>query len=302
MKLLFVLRLSLAWSTLICWTAHCGAATRNILLTGYWPPTNEMLRPWSNNPALNPAGWVGGNWENRGYDIFSYFPTFPGATAPNYGRGVGDFQVDYQDASEDFWRVTSELHPVAIITFSRGSAGANWEIEARHRKLPLESWFDDYLAPFLPTPDLPIAGEPDYFIRYSSLPMAQIEAAVDAAPLPFDAYIDAGFLFGGNFVSEFTGYHGTWYQNLHSEPTDPAWCIAAGHIHVGIATPYASARTATEITLRELTAYLDTQIPEPPGATLIVTALLAWAVDGAWSRSRRRSVADPTMLNSVRKR
>jgi hypothetical protein len=264
--------------------APAAAATRNILVTGYWPPTNEMLRPWSTNNALNPAGWVGSNWENRGYDVYSYFPTFPGAIAPNYGRGAGDFQVDYQDASEDFWRVTSELDPVAIITFSRGASGVNWEIEARHRKLPLEFWFADYLAPFQPTPDLPFAAEPDYFIRHSSLPMAQIEAAIDAAPLPFDAFIDSTPLFGGNFVSEFTGYHGTWYQDLHSDPADPEWCIAAGHIHVGIDTPLASARTATEITLRQLTDYLDTRIPEPTAATMICVALAALA------ETRRRSV------------
>jgi hypothetical protein len=271
--------LALCSAVALCWPASCEAATRNILVTGYWPPTNEMLRPWSTNPALNPDGWVGDNWENRGYDIYAYFPTFPGATAPNYGRGVGDFPVDYQDASEDFWRVTGELDPVAIITFSRGNPGANWEIESRHRKLPLELWFDDYLAPFQPTPDLPFAQEPDYLIRYSSLPMTQIDAAVDAAPLPFDAHIDTSPIFAGNFVSEFTGYHGTWYQSLHSDPTDLAWCIAAGHIHVGISTPPASARTATEITLRELTAYLDTRIPEPTAAAMFGVAMSALAVN-----------------------
>jgi hypothetical protein len=235
-----------------------------------------MLRPWSTNSALNPAGWIGRDWEGLGYDIYSYFPTFPGAIPPNYGRGVGDLQVDYQDASEDFWRITGELNPVAIITFSRGSSGANWEIEARHRKLPLEFWLADYLDPFLPTPDLPIAGEPDFFIRRSSLPLAEIKAAIDAAPLPFDAFIDTSPLFAGNFVSEFTGYHGAWYRDLHNDPADPAWCIAAGHIHVGINTPSAAARTATEITLRQLTAYLDTQIPEPAAASMTWAALIAW--------------------------
>ena len=42
----------------------------------YWPPTNEMVRPFSTNEHLNPDGWIGDNWEDRGYDVHSYFPTF----------------------------------------------------------------------------------------------------------------------------------------------------------------------------------------------------------------------------------
>ena len=51
--------------------------TNNIMITGYWPPTNEMVRHFSNNPVQNPGGWVGGNWEGRGYDIYAFFPEFP---------------------------------------------------------------------------------------------------------------------------------------------------------------------------------------------------------------------------------
>ena len=40
-----------------------------ILLTGYWPPTNEMLRRFSTNPLQNPAGWIGEDWEQRGFDV-----------------------------------------------------------------------------------------------------------------------------------------------------------------------------------------------------------------------------------------
>ncbi len=51
------------------------AATHNILVTGFWPPTNAMVQEFSNNPTLNPDGWKGKNWENSGYDIYSYFRT-----------------------------------------------------------------------------------------------------------------------------------------------------------------------------------------------------------------------------------
>lgn len=250
-----------------------GVNTQNILITGYWPPTNEMLRKWSQNPAQNPGGWEGLNWEGRGYNIYSYFPEFPGGTGVN-PRGEGDFQVDYQAASADFWRVTSELHPVAIITFSRGASGSNWELESRARKLPLNSWTPDYLAPTRPTPDLPIALEPDNNIRFSSLPMTQIRDAVAAAHLPLTAFIDTSNNFGGTFVSEFTSYHSAWYANLHSAPDDPFRTFAGGHIHVGISTPTATAVTATEITLRTLTDYLDQVIPAPSTAALLGAGLL----------------------------
>ena len=37
--------------------------TNNIMLTGYWPQTNNMLRAFSTNPDQNPDGWIGENWE-----------------------------------------------------------------------------------------------------------------------------------------------------------------------------------------------------------------------------------------------
>ena len=30
-----------------------------IMVTGYWPPTNEMVRHFSQDPDLNPDGWQG---------------------------------------------------------------------------------------------------------------------------------------------------------------------------------------------------------------------------------------------------
>ena len=73
-----------------------AAHTQNILLTGYWPPTNEMLRKFSTNPDQNPGGWQGQNWEGRGYDVYAFFPEFPGGTGSN-PKGNGDFEIDYQD-------------------------------------------------------------------------------------------------------------------------------------------------------------------------------------------------------------
>jgi len=248
--------------------------SKTIMITGYWPPTNDMIRPFSQNAIQNPGGWKGGNWEGRGYNIVSYFPEFPGGVGTN-PKGEGDFRVDYQHASDDFWRITGQIKPVAIITFSRGSFGKSWEVESRHRKLALEDWTPDYEAPFQPTLDLPIASELDGTIRNSSLPMQKIKDSVNAAGLGFSSFIDTSNNFGGTFVSEFTGYHGTWYQNLHSNPSDPAWCVSAGHIHVGTSTPLAGAMTATEISLRELIGYVDSVVPSPGTMTVLGIAGLA---------------------------
>lgn len=247
--------------------------TRNIMITGYWPPTNEMVRRFSTSPVQNPQGWVGQNWEGRGYDVYSYFPEFPGGTGTN-PRGEGDLEVDYQDTSADWWRIVNQVQPIAIITFSRGRAGTNWEIEARNRKMPLNQWTDDYLAPFKPTEDLPIATEPDNLIRHSSLPMQNILTAVAAGVAGMNAFIDTSDAFGGTFLSEFIGYHGNWYHGLHADPNDPAWNIAAGHIHVGINTPLDKAIAATEISLRELIGHVNTVIPEPVTLVLMGSGLL----------------------------
>lgn len=246
--------------------------TRNIMLTGYWPVSNEMLRNFSTNPVQNPDGWQGGNWEGLGYDVYSYFPEFPNGV----GQGVGDFEVDYQDTSSDFWRITEELHPLAIITFGLGSDDRSWEIEWQYRNL--DTWVNDFQQPRQPTPSPPDASVPAGTVRYSSLPMEDIASAVNAAQadIDVDAFVDYSN-FAGGYLCEYIGYHASWYHDLHADPTDAAWNIAAGHIHVGGQLWRRAARTATEITLRELTAYLDTQIPEP-GAFFLLASLGVFAL------------------------
>lgn len=258
--------------------AAAGAAqasfTNNIMITGYWPPTNAMIRPFSTNPAKNPSGWVGGNWEGRGYNIHSFFPEFPGITSPPYGPGQGEFMVDYQNASTDFWTKVNELRPIAIITFSRGDNAASWELEGRARKLPLNQWTPDYIAPTQPTPNLPIASEPDFNIRYSSLPMLQIRDAVNAAAVGVNSFIDMSNAYGGTFVSEFTSYHSCWYQNLNSQAFSENWCVAGGHIHVGGGVGVNAGKLATEISLRTLINYVDSIVPAPGAGSLFLGTLV----------------------------
>lgn len=266
--------------TTVCACPSPGRAahTNNIMITGYWPPTNEMIRPFSANPKQNPAGWVGENWEGRGYDIYAFFPEF--TNFPNDPIGMGDFEVDYQDTSEDWWRITADIDPVAIITFSRGSNGRLWELETRQRNL--FNWVQDYRAPFRPTPNPPDASVPTGFIRPSTLPVQEIVSAVNSANLGLNAFADVTG-FGGGFLSEFIAYHGVWYQDLHKLPDDPAQSVAAGHIHVGTNVSTETGRLAAEISLRELITYVDSiLIPEPASGWLFAWGLLVAARRRAW--------------------
>ncbi len=226
-------------------------ARPKILLTGYWPLSNHMLRAFNADPAQNSTGWVGSNWEGRGYDVYAYFAEFAGGG----GQGSGDLQVDYQDTSEDFWRIADELKPIAVITFSRGFANKKWELEWNNRNLAV--WMDDFTPPLQPTPAPPDGSVPAGHIRNSTLPLQKIVDAVNAATLQnIDTVIDfAGN--GGGYLSEFIAYQGVWYQAEHADPQDPAWCIAAGHVHVGSMISLNKDIRATHQTLRALIRYID---------------------------------------------
>ena len=223
-----------------------------ILVTGFWPPTNEMIRHFSQNAQLNAEGWAGDNWEGRGYDIVSYFPEFSDPDCSSCGQGYGDFEVDYQDTSEDFWPIVNSLQPTAIITFSRGYMDQSWELENNYYNRT--NWYNDYSTPFQPTPNPPDEDEDSFFLRNSNLPMNNIVDAVNQSNLGLNSYID---LNGdpGHFVSEFMGYHGVWYRDVNQ--FGDYNCISAGHVHVGGYIETEIAKEATEITIRTLIDYLD---------------------------------------------
>lgn len=225
-----------------------------ILLTGYWPPSNEAIRHWSTNPAQNPGGWLGSDWESRGYDVHAYFPEFTPPTCTSCGTGNGDLTVDYQDTSADFWAIADAIQPIAIITFSRSSTQVVWELEMNQYNRTV--WVNDYVAPVQPTRSPPDASVPADFLRPSLLPVQNIVTAITVAGLPVNPYICWSGN-GGGFLSEFIAYHGVWYQAVHASPTDPAWCVTAGHVHVGRSLSWANARAAAEITLREVILQVD---------------------------------------------
>lgn len=272
-----------------------GAFTNNILITGYWPPTNEMVRRFSTNSTQNPSGWIGGNWEGRGYNIHSFFPEFPGQSGPNWGKGEGDFEVDYQDTAADWARIVAEVKPVAIITFSRDLRNRLWKFEpaAQRFRLPGEAnpdgrnipfYINDYDGNRLPT-DVPIANEAVGNYYRSTLPMQQMYDAIDAQFQdgqldPFIPLFDPvnnpdGYNYGGAFLSGYMSYLGTWYQQMNAGPDADFQCFAAGHIHVGQLLSQGLSNAATLTTLRTLTSYLDTVVPGPGGVGLALVVGLA---------------------------
>lgn len=224
----------------------------NILLTGYWPPTNEMLRQFSPFPDHNLTGWAGCNWEGRGYNIYAFFPEFPNGM----GSGSGDFEVDYQVTSPDFWYLIEKVKPIAIISHGRSGYDYDWELEGGNRMYqPLSNWSNDYVAPNDPTPDLPIADQPGDDEKMSTLPIAEIVAAVEAELpelYPYGTNIDTS-----RFLCNFMGYHINWWHEMHSDPHDPMWNVTAGYIHVGYRMSLEQAIQAVEVTTRTVIDHVD---------------------------------------------
>jgi len=221
-------------------------ARRNIVLTGYWSPTSEMIYQFSNDPELNPDGWIGENWEDCGYDVYAFFPAF--------NRETRDFEVDYQATWEDFWSTVEIYNPIAIISW--GAGAGPWEIENNARNL--SSWYNDYEHPYQPTPSPPDDTVPVNYVRHSTLPVAAIEAAVDEQS-PLNAWVD----WNGNagaFLCEYMAYLGMWYQGIHSSPDDEYPCLGSGFIHVSAGVNLGYATEAAQITLRTTIEYLHSFI------------------------------------------
>jgi pyrrolidone-carboxylate peptidase len=223
---------------------------RNIMLTGYWNPTGQMIAEFSTDPYLNPDGWNGENWEGLGYDIYSFFPT------PYIYNGT--FEVDYQDTWEDFWNITADINPIAIISF--GAGNGPWEIEYNARNL--DSWIPDNVPPNQPTPCPPDDSEPPGYVRHSTLPVQAIADAVNEQT-NVNAWID----WNGNpgaYLCEYIAYLGMWYQDIHNESSDPYRCWEAGFVHVKSSIDLEDTKEATKVTIREVIKSLPNNPPETP--------------------------------------
>ena len=227
---------------------------RNIMLTGYWNPTGQMIAQFSDDSYLNPDGWKGANWEDWGFNIYSFFP------AP--GTYNGTFEVDYQDTWEDFWSITDEINPIAIISF--GAGAGPWEIEYNARNL--DSWVPDDVPPYQPTPCPPDDTKPVGYVRHSTLPVQEIADAVNDQTT-VNAWVDWNGT-PGAYLCEYMAYLGMWYQDIHNTTDDAYPCWSSGFIHVTAGLPLEDAIEATEITLREVINYL-LNLNSPPDTPTI---------------------------------
>jgi pyrrolidone-carboxylate peptidase len=214
-----------------------------VMLTGYWAPTSEMIYRFSNDPILNPDGWIGENWEGRGYDVYAFFPAFDVTTR--------EFEVDYQDTWNDFWARTEEFHPEIIISF--GAGDGPWEIE--YRAINRSNWDPDDFEPYYPTPNPPDSTIAPNASRFSTLPTHNIRNAVNEQTEVY-AWIDT---YGdpGNFLCNYIAYLGMWYQSIHSSEDDEYYCKAAGFIHVDGDFPVPEVTLAAEVTLRATLEYYE---------------------------------------------
>ena len=215
-----------------------------------------MIRHFSQDTALNQEGWQGENWRESGYDIVAFFPEFEDPDCNNCGQGYGNFEVDYQDTSQDFWSLIPNLNPISIITFSRGYIDYSWELEYNYYNRT--NWYGDYFSPIYPTPNPPDNNVDVNFLRNSTLPMQSIVDAVNSSNLELNSYIDIN---GdpGRFVSEFMGYHGVWYHDLYEFDSENP-CFLSGHVHVGGLIDWGTARNAAEITIENVIQELDNYI------------------------------------------
>ena len=245
---------------------------KNVVLMGYWPPTNNMLRQWSTHPEQNPGSWQGGNWRGLGYNVYAFFPEFPPDGDPtnntigspgSVGSPDFDLQVDYQATSEDFWRIVDEYQPQILITNSRGGS-IGWEIEAYEGRAetgasPELDWrSDDYGDEHQPTQNTIDARSWQAISTYrgenllsSTLPMEKIHAAVRSLNLTNVAIDEAT---SGSYLSGFLGLHGLYYHETHPHN------LAAGHIHVG-------GHVSTEAATAMMEATLETVLKDNPVAT-----------------------------------
>jgi hypothetical protein len=79
--------------------------------------------------------------------------------------------------------------------------------------------------------------------------MDSIVSKIESSGLGLTPYIDypQG---AGQYLSEFMGYHGTWYKAQMDSANIP--CYLAGNVHLGGLIDWDTARQAAEITLREV--------------------------------------------------
>ena len=133
------------------------------------------------------------------------------------------------------------------------------------------------------------------FLRQSTLPVAELKDALDASGLGVEGFICTSGD-GGGFLSEFIGYLGTWYQSMHADPSDPAYCVAAGHVHVGRLIPWPTAELSVDVALRVLIETIDERYPGDAIAVAGRTAAKSLRVGGGLE-ALSREIRQPSLFS-----
>lgn len=215
---------------------RAGKQRRNIVLTGFWDPTGRMLKDFCWDLRLNLDGWKGANWEQRGYNVHSFY---------SYLRS-GLFEVAYRKVWRDFWNIVPRLEPVAVIGFGVGPG--DWVVEEYARNL--DRWGDDGTAVGQPDPNPPDGGRPAGYVRISTLPgEAIVQAIRSQTTLDARVHGDVGM---GAFICEYMAYLAMWYQEQTQRRTADRRCEMTGFIHVGAGVSLSDATEATKITVCEV--------------------------------------------------
>lgn len=214
------------------------AQVRNVVLTGYWPPSNQMLAEFSTDKQLNPAGWKGKNWRGLGYDVYSFFP-----------------KLDYQGTRADFALTTQAYKPIAIICYGTTTQGT-WEIEQNATVNP--QWNTELCQP--PLPDINELRQmfPANVSARMSLPAHDIAKAVNAAPLGIAARVNADGD-AGTFLCNYIALLAVAYQKQHNTPNALDYCAVAGFIHIGAHVSVTQARAAQRVVLATVLRYISTE-------------------------------------------
>lgn len=259
---------------------------KNILLVGYWPPTNLMLKQFSRSPRQNGGTYAGKNWKGLGYNIIAVFPDFDEGdvfeynhVGPEYPVGSGFFKVDYQDTYRDFVWCTEYYKPCAIISFSRMGDWEEIVLEPGH--MVCEEWSSDKRFPTQPSkkwstrPSKRFSALSNNRIPYSSnhflglgragtylqgsLPRDKIvEAATKRGELDGIRIHAAGTLeTTGDFLSNYIGALGAKYKKDHGYAEQGYQCRASGHVHVGGGTPVEKVKIFSEVAICETIKHID---------------------------------------------
>ena len=227
------------WSNGLEITINYENQRRNIMLTGFWVPTSQMVARFSTNPYVNPEGWQGENWENLGYDIYSF-------VAKEYYNNQGTWEWSYQQIWNEFWDIVNQVRPIATIGFGQGAKDNTWNIE--NKAVNWNKWYPDDDGN-QPSPNPPDDTVCTGFIRFSTLPIREIEKEINN-----QTTINAEINFLGTPGFYFCGYLAyleLWYKAQHSDSKNESFCKCAGWIHVNKTISLEECIEATNITIRK---------------------------------------------------